>query len=62
MSLFAQQVAVEVFVMDGGSTDHSLTVIKKWQSRLAGWRSEPDNGQAAAINKGIARGCGEYVC
>jgi GT2 family glycosyltransferase len=60
-SIFQQEVPVEVFVMDGGSTDHSLDVIRKWEHRLAGWRSHADGGQAAAINEGIAHGRAPYV-
>ena len=37
-SIFQQQVPVEVFVMDGGSTDNSVDVIKKWAPKLAGSR------------------------
>ena len=61
-SIFEQQVAVEVFVMDGGSTDNSVAVIKKWAPQLTGWRSETDGGQAAAINAAIAQGSAPYVC
>lgn len=61
-SIFAQSLPVEVFVLDGGSTDGSLDVIRKWQDRLAGWRSHPDAGQAAAINEGIASGRAPRVC
>lgn len=60
-SIFSQDVAVEVFVLDGGSTDDSGEIIKKWAPQLAGWRSHSDEGQAAAINEGIARGTAPYV-
>lgn len=61
-SIFAQEVGVEVFVLDGGSTDDSPAIIGEWADRLADWRSGPDRGQAAAINEGIGRGTAPYVC
>ena len=61
-SIFQQQVSVEVFVLDGGSTDNSVEVIGKWGSQLAGWRSRADDGQASAINEGIALGSAPFVC
>jgi glycosyltransferase involved in cell wall biosynthesis len=48
--------------MDGGSTDNSLEIIKKWEHSLSFWRSHPDHGQAAAINEGISKGTSPYVC
>ena len=61
-SIFQQELPVEVFVLDGGSTDNSLDVIHKWEHLLAGWRSHKDEGQAVAINEGIALGMAPYVC
>ena len=43
-SIFAQNLPVEVFVLDCGSTDHTLEVIQRWAPRLAGWRSYADAG------------------
>jgi GT2 family glycosyltransferase len=62
VSIFQQEIPVELFVIDGGSTDHSVEVIRKWEHRLAGWRSHRDHGQAAAINEGVAKGRAPYVC
>lgn len=61
-SIFAQDVPVEVFVMDGGSTDQTLKIVSEWKHKLAGFRSHKDDGQAAAINEGIGKGQAEYVC
>lgn len=60
-SLFAQDIPIEVFVMDGGSSDNTLDVLERWAPRLSGWRSRKDEGQAAAINEGIARGSAPCV-
>lgn len=51
--------ATEYFVMDGGSGDGSLEIIKKYQDRITGWVSAADSGQADAINQGFARCTGE---
>jgi hypothetical protein len=52
---------IEYFVIDGASTDGSLEIIRKYASRLAGWLSEKDHGQAEAINKGLALAHGDIV-
>jgi hypothetical protein len=61
-SVFNQDYSdIEYIVMDGGSTDGSVEIIKKYASRLAYWASEKDSGQADAINKGMACARGEIV-
>jgi glycosyltransferase involved in cell wall biosynthesis len=51
----------EYFVIDGGSDDGSVDVIKAYESRLTGWVSEPDQGQADAVNKGYRHCTGEVL-
>lgn len=60
-SIAAQDVATEIIVMDGGSTDGSLAVLERWSERLAYWHSSADGGQAAAINEGVTHGTAPYV-
>jgi glycosyltransferase involved in cell wall biosynthesis len=52
---------LEYFIMDGGSTDASVEIIRAYAGRLAGWVSEKDAGQTDAINKGFARAGGEIL-
>jgi glycosyltransferase involved in cell wall biosynthesis len=56
-----QQPAVELIVIDGGSTDGSLSVIQRHADRLAYWVSEKDGGPAEALNKGFTRATGEIL-
>jgi glycosyltransferase involved in cell wall biosynthesis len=52
---------LEYVVIDGGSNDESVEVIRRYEHRLAYWESEKDRGQVHAINKGLARATGD-IC
>jgi glycosyltransferase involved in cell wall biosynthesis len=52
---------LEYIVMDGGSTDGSADILRRYDDRLAYWVSEPDQGQSWAINRAIERSSGEIV-
>ena len=60
LSVLNQDYArIEYIVIDGGSTDGSIDIIKRYEDRIAFWISEPDNGQSHAINKGFKHATGE---
>ncbi len=52
---------LELIVMDGGSTDDSVAIIRRYQEQIAFWRSHKDGGQSAAISEGFARATGEIL-
>jgi glycosyltransferase involved in cell wall biosynthesis len=52
---------IEYIVIDGGSTDGSVDIIRKFQSDIAYWVTEKDRGQAHAINKGLERATGDII-
>lgn len=52
---------IELIIVDGGSTDNSLEIIKKYQDRLAWWCSEKDRGQSHAFNKGFSKASGKLL-
>jgi glycosyltransferase involved in cell wall biosynthesis len=52
---------VEYIIIDGGSTDNTIEIVKKYEPFLNFWVSEPDGGQADAINKGFKKATGYYL-
>ncbi len=61
-SIFRQDYPrLEVMVIDGGSKDGSVGIIREYEPRLAFWRSQPDDGQTAAIAEGVGRCEGTLV-
>ncbi len=53
--------SVQYIIIDGGSTDNSINIIKKYEKDLYFWISEKDNGISDAFNKGIARATGDII-
>ena len=52
---------VELIVVDGGSRDESVDIIKKYSAEISWWVSEPDKGQSDAFNKGFSHAKGKYL-
>ncbi len=52
---------LEYIIIDGGSTDNTVDIIKQYEAHIAYWVSEPDEGQSHAINKGLERATGDII-
>jgi hypothetical protein len=62
LSVISQQYPnLEYFIEDGGSTDGTLDIIKKYEHQISGWASQPDTGWWDAVNRGFARSSGELL-
>jgi glycosyltransferase involved in cell wall biosynthesis len=52
---------LEYIIIDGGSTDNTVNIIKKYEKHISYWVSEKDNGQCNALNKGLAKATGQII-
>lgn len=52
---------LEYIILDGGSTDNSVDIIRKYEDQITFWESKPDNGQADAIYRGFTRASGDII-
>ena len=60
-SVLEQLLPVEVLLVDGGSSDRTLEIVRRHEGRLTRWVSEPDQGVYDALNKGVRLARGDYV-
>jgi glycosyltransferase involved in cell wall biosynthesis len=61
-SIFKQEYPnLEIFIMDSGSTDQSLSIAQAYDCKVRRWESLSDGGRVAAINQGVQHGTGELV-
>lgn len=59
--LLQQYPGMQYVIFDGGSSDESVSIIRKYEPWISHWVSEPDRGQSHAINKGLAMATGDIV-
>jgi len=52
---------IEYIIIDGGSTDGTVNIVKKYAGKISFWSSEPDNGIYDAMNKGIRKASGTWI-
>ena len=61
-SVLAQSYTpIEYIIIDGGSTDGTVDIIRRYENKIASWVSEPDRGISDAFNKGILAATGEFI-
>jgi hypothetical protein len=61
-SVLEQEYAgIEYYIQDGGSSDNTVSVIRRFESEITGWVSQPDEGQADALNRAFERASGEIL-
>lgn len=63
LSVISQDMGdqIELIICDGGSTDNSVELIKKYEKHISWWCSEKDEGQSAAFNKGFSHAQGRFL-
>ena len=59
--LFQSYQNIQYIVIDGGSNDESVEILQRYSDQISFWISEPDRGQAHAINKGLDRASGSFL-
>ncbi|MBP9152853.1 MAG: glycosyltransferase [Flavobacteriales bacterium] len=60
LSVLEQDCDVQHIIIDGGSSDGTIDIIRKYENRISYWKSEPDSGQSDAINKGLKLANGTF--
>jgi len=58
----ADQPPVELLVLDGGSTDGTVDIIRRFEAHITFWRSHPDGNASNAVNEGVRRATGDIIC